>query len=98
MRLLSVTPAAEITHTTATFGHVVPVGVARAIRFMRDNLAANTSIHAIAAAAGRSEPSLRRQFRRFTGESPVAFHRNLRFDAARRTLQLHEKTADVTTV
>jgi TolB-like protein len=40
----------------------------------------------IAAAAEIPERSLRRQFRRFTGQSLAAFHRDLRLDAARQAL------------
>jgi adenylate cyclase len=64
----------------------VPRGVAKAIRFMRDNLATPLSVRMIATAAGIPDRTLRRQFRRFTGQSPAAFHRDLRLDAARSAL------------
>jgi adenylate cyclase len=98
MRLRSTTPDTETTDTAIISGRMVPAGVARAIRFMQDNLAANVSVRAIAAAAGLPERTLRRQFRRFTGEAPIAFHRNLKLEAARRSLRSAEGAADVTTV
>jgi AraC-like DNA-binding protein len=54
------------------------------------------TIHEIAIAAATPERTLRRQFRRFTGESPVAFHRNLRLDAARRSLHDDHTDTDIT--
>jgi AraC-like DNA-binding protein len=72
---------------------VVPRGIAKAIRFMRDNLAVHLTVGEIAIAAAMPERTLGRQFRHFTGQSPVAFHRNLRLDAARRAL--HDDT-DIT--
>jgi AraC-like DNA-binding protein len=91
-------PTAETTDMTVISGRVVPGGVARAIRFISANLAANVSIHAIAAAAGLPERTLRRHFRCFTGEAPMAFHRNLRLEAVRRTFQSNESVKDVTSV
>jgi transcriptional regulator GlxA family with amidase domain len=78
--------------------HAVPGSIARAIRFMRDNLAVNLRTYAIAMAAGVPERTLRRQFRRFTGESPVAFHRNLRLDAVHRSLRLDRRNTEVSAV
>jgi adenylate cyclase len=75
---------------------VVPRGIARAIRFMRDNLAEHLSIDAIAKATGITERTLRRQFRRFTGQSPIEFFRNLRLDAARHALRADNIDTDVT--
>jgi TolB-like protein len=75
---------------------VVPRAVAKAIRFMRDNLAAHLTVGEIAIAAATPERTLRRQFRRFTGQSPVAFHRNLRLDAARRALHDDHTDTDIT--
>jgi TolB-like protein len=98
MRIQPAMPTAEITDARIISGQVVPSGVSRAIRFMRDNLAANVSIRTIALAAGVSERTLRRQFRHFTGESPIAFHRNLRLEAARRSLRSAGKHTAVTTV
>jgi AraC-like DNA-binding protein len=72
----------------------VPHGVARAIAFMRENLATSLSVRMIATAAAIPERTLRRQFRRFTGQSLAAFHRDLRLDAARRAL---DDDTDVTT-
>jgi adenylate cyclase len=77
---------------------VVPRGVAKAIRFMQDNLAVHLSVDEIAIAATMSERTLRRQFRRFTGQSPVAFHRNLRLAAARRALHDNHTETDITAV
>jgi adenylate cyclase len=64
----------------------VPRGVARAIAFMRENLARSLSVDMIATVAAIPERTLRRQFRHFTGQSLAAFHRDLRLDAARRAL------------
>ena len=75
---------------------VVPRAVAKAIRFMRDNLTAHLTVGEIAIAAATPERTLRRQFRRFTGQSPVAFHRNLRLDAARRALHDDHTDTDIT--
>ena len=75
---------------------MAPRGVAIAIRFMQRNLARPLTTGEIAAAAGTSERSLRRQFRRFTGQSPIAFHRHLRLEAARHALCDHAG-ADITT-
>jgi adenylate cyclase len=68
-----------------------------AIRFMQRNLARPLTTGEIAAAAGMSERSLRRQFQRFTGQSPIAFHRHLRLEAARHTLCDNHAKADITT-
>src|SRR3954453_12475333 len=75
---------------------VVPRAVAKAIRLMRDNLTARLTVGEIAIAAATPERTLRRQFRRFTGQSPVAFHRNLRLDAARRALHDDHTDTDIT--
>src|SRR5712671_955603 len=75
---------------------VVPHAVAKAIRFMRDNLAVHLTIGEIATAAATPERTLRWQFRRFTGQSPAEFHRNLRLDAARRALHDHLTDTDIT--
>ena len=77
---------------------VVPGAVAKAIRFMQGNLAARLFVAEIAAAAGVPERTLRRQFHRFTGHSPLAFHRNLRLEAAHRALNSDGGDTDVTTV
>jgi adenylate cyclase len=69
-----------------------------AIRFMQRNLARPLATGEIAAAAGTSERSLRRQFQRFTGQSPIAFHRHLRLEAARQALCDNHAKADITTV
>jgi AraC-like DNA-binding protein len=74
-----------------------PRGVAMAIRFMQRNLARPLTTGEIAAAAGTSERSLRRQFQRFTGQSPIAFHRHLRLEAARHALCDNHAKADITT-
>src|SRR5450631_3237914 len=74
-----------------------PRGVAIAIRFMRRNLDRPLTTGEIAAAANTSERSLRRQFQRFTGQSPIAFHRDLRLEAARHTLCDNHAKADITT-
>jgi adenylate cyclase len=74
-----------------------PRGVALAIRCMQRNLDRSLTTGEIAAAAGTSERSLRRQFQRFTGQSPVAFHRHLRLEAARHTLCDNHAKADITT-
>jgi AraC-like DNA-binding protein/tetratricopeptide (TPR) repeat protein len=63
---------------------------------MRENLTAPLSVGAIAIASGLSERSLRRQFRRFTGQAPVAFHRGLRLEAAREALRAATSQTGVT--
>lgn len=77
---------------------VVPQAVVRAIRFMHSNLGTRLSVTEIAAAAGASERTLRRQFKRFTGQSPSAFHRGLRLEAAHRALRVCDRKVDVTSV
>jgi hypothetical protein len=56
---------------------------------MQRNLGRPLTTREIAAAAGTSERSLRRQFQRFTGQSPIAFHRHLRLEAIQRQAPLH---------
>ena len=68
-----------------------------AIRFMQRNLARSLTAGEIAAAAGTPERSLRRQFHRFTGQSPIAFHRHLRLEAARNALYGDHAKTDITT-
>jgi AraC-like DNA-binding protein len=68
-----------------------------AIRFMQRSLARPLTTREIAAAADTSERSLRRLLRRFTGQSPVAFHRHLRLEAARHALCDNHANADITT-
>ena len=68
-----------------------------AIRFMQRNLAQPLTTREIATAAGTPERSLRRQFQRFTGQSPIAFHRHLRLEAARLALCDGQAKADITT-
>lgn len=70
----------------------VPRAVARAVQHMRNHLTVPLSVGAIAA-CGTPERTLRRQFRCFTGKSPVAFHRSLRLDAVHRALR--EKSAEI---
>ncbi|HEY2616915.1 MAG TPA: helix-turn-helix domain-containing protein [Acetobacteraceae bacterium] len=76
----------------------MPRGVAKALRFMRNNLAAHLRDSVIATAAGVPQRTLRRQFQAFTGHAPVALHRNMRLDAARRALQDDLSGMDVTPV
>ena len=64
---------------------------------MQRNLARPLTTREIAAAAGMPERSLRRQFQRFTGQSPIAFHRHLRLEAARLALSDSQAKADITT-
>jgi len=64
---------------------------------MKRNLARPLTTGEIAAVAGTSERSLRRQFQRFTGQSPIAFHRDLRLQAARHALCDNRAKADITT-
>jgi adenylate cyclase len=75
---------------------VVPRAVARAIGLMRENLAHPLGIDAIVAVAGVPERTLRRQFKRFTGQSPTAYHRNMRLEAARSSLRSNSFDAEVT--
>ena len=74
-----------------------PRGVALAINFMQRNLDRPLTTAEIATAAGTSERSLRRQFQRFTGQSPITFHRHLRLEAARHTLCDTQAKGDITT-
>ncbi len=74
-----------------------PRGVAMAIRFMQRNLDRLLTTGEIAAAAITSERSLRRQFQCFTGQSPIAYHRLLRLEAARHALCDNHPKADITT-
>jgi AraC-like DNA-binding protein len=76
---------------------MAPRGVAVAIRFMQRNLARPLTTGEIAAAAGMSERSLRRQFQSFTGRPPIAFHRHLRLEAARKALCDDDAKVDITT-
>jgi AraC-like DNA-binding protein len=80
-----------------TTDSTAPRGVVTAIRFMQRSLARPLTTREIAAAADTSERSLRRLFRRFTGQSPVAFHRHLRLEAARHALCDNHANADITT-
>jgi TolB-like protein len=80
-----------------TAHRTAPRGVVMAIRFMQRSLARQLTTREIAAAADMSERSLRRQFQRFTGQSPIAFHRHLRLKAARHALGDNHAKADVTT-
>jgi adenylate cyclase len=82
--------------TTDIPGIAVPRGVAKAIQFMRENLAARVDMRALVNASGLSERSLRRQFQRFAGQSPAAFHRNLRLEATRETLRAGDSRISVT--
>lgn len=75
---------------------IVPRGVAKAIQFMRENLTARLNTDALAIASGLPERSLRRQFRCFTGQSPAAFHRSLRLEAAREMLRAGTSRTGVT--
>jgi adenylate cyclase len=68
-----------------------------AIRFMRRNLTRPLTAGEIAIAAGTPARTLRRQFQRFTGQSPIAFHRNLRLEAARHALCDNHTKPDITT-
>jgi adenylate cyclase len=68
-----------------------------AINFMQRNLDRPLTAGEIAAAAVSSERSLRRQFQRFTGQSPVAFHRRMRLEATHRALCDNPAKADITT-
>jgi adenylate cyclase len=85
------------TNLSITACSTAPRGVAKAIRFMQGNITRSLTTGEIAAAAGTSERSLRRQFQRFTGQSPIAFHRVLRLEAARDALCDNPAKADITT-
>ena len=63
---------------------------------MQGNLARPLCVGEITVAAGTPERTLRRQFQRFTGQSPVAFHRSLRLQAARQALQGDRAENEVT--
>jgi len=75
----------------------VPSVVSRAIRFIKNNLTARVAMTEVSTVSGVSQRTLRRQFKRFTGQAPLAFHRNLRLDAAHRILK-SRGNVDVTTV
>ena len=64
-----------------------------AIRFMRRNLTRRSLPARLRIAAGTPARSLRRQF----GQSPIAFHRNLRLEAARHALCDNHTKTDITT-
>ncbi len=81
---------------SAETGLAVPRAVARAIQYMRNHLTVPLGVDAIASACSTPERTLRRQFRRFTGKSPVAFHRNLRLNAVHRALREENSEIDVT--
>jgi AraC-like DNA-binding protein len=77
---------------------VVPAHVAKAIRFMQDNLSVRLSAASIAAYCDVPERTLRRHFKRFTGQTLVPFHRNLRLAAAHRVLHRGDNDVEVTAV
>lgn len=81
---------------SAETGLAVPRAVARAIQYMRNHLTVPLSVDAIASACSTPERTLRRQFRRFTGKSPVAFHRSLRLNAVHQALREENSEVDVT--
>jgi TolB-like protein len=89
--------SAGCTEASVETGLAVPRAVAQAIQYMRNHLTVPLSVGAIAAACSTPERTLRRQFRRFTGKSPVAFHRKLRLDAVHRALREENAEIDVTT-
>src|SRR6476660_7583238 len=64
---------------------------------MRSNLTQRLSGGEIAAAADTPERTLHRQFQRFTGKSPFAFHRALRLEATRQALRDARAGTDITT-
>jgi AraC-like DNA-binding protein len=74
-----------------------PRSVAMAIRFMKCNLDRPLTTREIAAAAGTPQRSLRRKFQCFTEQSPIAFHRDLRLEAARHAICDKDIKADITT-
>jgi TolB-like protein/tetratricopeptide (TPR) repeat protein len=88
----------DLANASASGERCVPRGVAKALQFMRNNLATHLGDSVIATAAGVPQRTLRRQFRAFTGRAPVALHRNMRLDAARRALQDNLSGLDVTPV
>lgn len=65
------------------------------MRFMQPRPTAHNSRNR--RGCGTSERSLRRQFQCFTGQSPIAFHRHLRLEAARQAISGTEVKADITT-
>jgi transcriptional regulator GlxA family with amidase domain len=67
------TQSAERANARDVIERVAPRGVAKAIRFMQRNVTRQLTLGEIAAAAGMPERTLRRQFQRFIGRSPIAF-------------------------
>ena len=74
-----------------------PRGVAMAIRFMSATSPGRSLLAKSPSLPVRPARSLRRQFQRFTGQSPIAFHRNLRLEAARHALCDNHAKTDITT-
>ena len=74
-----------------TTGHVwseppLPRNLARAVRYLRDNLREPLTLALLVRASGLTERTLHKQFHRFLGMSPVAYLRRLRLLAAREAL------------
>jgi adenylate cyclase len=91
------TGSSDHAHESVPAVRTAPRGVAKAIRFMRSNLTRRLSGGEIAAAANTPVRTLHRQFQRFTGKSPFAFHRALRLEAARQALGDTRAETDITT-
>jgi adenylate cyclase len=90
------TQSAERANARDVTERVAPRGVAKAIRFMQRNVTRQLTLGEIAAAAGMPERTLRRQFQRFIGRSPIAFHRYLRLEAVHQALCDDRRGTDVT--
>jgi AraC-like DNA-binding protein/tetratricopeptide (TPR) repeat protein len=75
-------PSFEIADTTS----VCPRHVRRALAYLRQHFTQKVTLADVAAAAGTSERTLRRNFARFVGLAPLAYLRQLRLAAVRNEL------------
>src|SRR4051794_6771196 len=68
---------------SAAIGEACPRHVRRALAYLRQHVAESVTLTDLAAATGVSERTLRRNFSRFIGLSPLAYLRRLRLTAVR---------------
>src|SRR3954454_9728610 len=71
---------------SAAIGEACPRHVRRALAYLRQHVAESVTLADLAAVAGVSERTLRRNFPRFIGLSPLAYLRRLRLTAVRNDL------------
>ncbi len=79
-------PSFEMADTTS----VCPRHVRRALAYLRQHFTQKVTLADVAAAAGTSERTLRRNFARFVGLAPLAYLRHLRLAAVRNELSQGE--------